>query len=116
MVSHWRGDIRKRIKDGVGQLWTTTNGGTSWTIKATTPISGRVGLTGARFFYFALADENIFYILCFDGGGKMCVGKTTDYGTSWTDVSQYGTANAVDTVLGTGNYAGQIVLVDYYKV
>lgn len=99
------------------ELWTTFNNGAIWT-KYAVAMSGRTGVAGGGVanLYLVPADENIFYLLTHDTNGLMCIGKTIDFGATFTDISNFGTANAIDTVLGTSTNAGQIILVDYYKV
>lgn len=96
------------------EIWTTINGGASWELKRPQTAT-RTNLNAPRFVYMALADENILYISGHDSSGNIYVNKSTDFGTTFTGVDNFGTANAVDTVLGTGNYAGEILLLDYIK-
>ena len=96
------------------EIWLTTNGGATWTLRNPSS-SARVNLNGPVAFYATLADENIFYCMGHSAVGDVYLLKTLDFGATWVDISNYGTANYLDTVLGTSNYAAKTLLVDYYK-
>ena len=97
------------------EFWVTTNGGTTWT-KRTPSITGRGSLAGIKYFSYVLADERIYYLLGHDASGNVYVAKTTNLGTAFTDVSNFGAAGYLDTVLGSSNYAHKVMLLDYFKV
>ena len=96
------------------EIWLSSTRGASWVLR--TPTSTvRTNLNGPVAVYQTLVDENIFYALGHDANGNVYLLKSLDWGASFADISNYGTANYLDTVLGTGNYAAKTLLVDYVK-
>lgn len=97
------------------EIWVSQTSGATWFLRTPTSTA-RANLDAPVSMYAALIDENIFYALGHDSGGNVYLLKTTDFGATWSDISNYGTGNYLDTVLGTSNYSNKIILVDYYKV
>ena len=72
-----------------------------------------------RYMFAVPIDANIWW---FTGkattvGGVACVPFTIDFGANWSDISKYGLAGALDTVLSlaAGDMDGSQIIVDYYK-
>jgi len=105
------------LHDQLNKLWTTLDGGTLWT-EQTPSVAGRTHRV--RNLFPVPASDDAFFLIgeVTAGGGTALVAHTQDYGTTFTDVSNYGLAGALDTVLGLGatDCYNSFVLVDYYKV
>jgi hypothetical protein len=97
-------------------IWTSTNAGASWTLYDPVTIGGRY-----HYFwdiYLVPGNQSVIYAVgpIYSGSGFIVVGKSTNYGAAWTDISNYGTANALDTVLGlgAGDADESLIIVDYF--
>ena len=98
-----------------GNIWLTPNQGASWTRKQSPSVGGRT-LT-PRYLFCAPADTSLIFFTGSASAGVALPCFTRDFGANFTDISKYGEAGALDTVLGlvAGDMVNSTIFVDYYR-
>ncbi len=103
--------------DGVNALRTSVDACDTWTPR-TKAAGGRTFNVTNLFMVPAAAQEFFTAGPIATGGGVAAVMRTADLGANFADISNYGSGNALDTVLGlvAGDMASAYVIVDYNQV
>jgi hypothetical protein len=102
---------------GNGNIWFTANNGAAWTLDQNETLPD-AGVLLPTYLYMAPADPlSVFFV----GTGSIATAApcyTDDFGTTFYDLSRYGTAFALDTILGlvTGDADFSEIIVDPYCV
>ena len=100
----------------VNNIWLTADGCGTWTRLQSPAVGART--FSPTYQFMVPADPNVVF---FTGSGNAGVALpcfTPDGGTTFVDISEYGEAGALDTVLGltAGDMAYSTCFVDYYRV